>query len=370
MNTRLLLPDGLEGIGRFSVEILRRMVRNHPEVNFHFFFDRKFDERYLFGPNVVPHVLFPPARHPFLYIGFFDFAVPLALKRVKADVFFSPDAYLSTRTRVPQVPVFHDIAFEHFPEDVSGLAAWHYRRYFPRYARLAERIIAVSEYTREDVVQHYGVAREKFEVVYNACADHFFPLSEDGSAGVREQFAAGKPFFHCVSAIQPRKNLSHLIEAFGQFKAKYGTDHQLLIVGRKAWNFDQVVRSYESSAYRSAIHFTGYVSDVDLNRIYNASSGLTYVPYFEGFGLPIVEAMHCDTPVITSKVSSMPEVAGDAALLVDPGDPMAIAEAMGRLATEEGLAAGLVQAARHRRTAFSWEKSACKVWDVLSSIDL
>lgn len=368
VNTRLLLPGGTEGIGRFSIEILRRMVEQHPETQFSFFFDRAYDEKYIFGPNVTPYVLFPPARHPFLFLWWFEISVARKLKKLKPDVFFSPDGYLSLRSKTPQVAVFHDLAFEHFPEDVKKIEAWHYRRYFPRFARKAKKIIAVSEYTRQDIIDKYQTDPEKIEVVYNASADHFFPIPESEHASVKAQFSNGKPYLHCVSAIQPRKNLDNLIAAFDRFKAGTKAEHQLLIVGRKAWNFEKVIHSYRESPFKDQIHFTGYVSDEDLNRIYGASSGLVYVPYFEGFGLPIMEAMYCETPVITSNLSSMPEVAGHAALKVDPYNVDAIAAAMHRLLFTPGLAEELVHMGKERRTVFSWDRSAEKVWNLLGKV--
>jgi glycosyltransferase involved in cell wall biosynthesis len=368
VNTRLLLKGNLEGIGRFSDEILRRMVLAHPDVRFSFLFDRPYDERYIYADNVEPHVIFPPARHPFLFIAWFEFAMARKLRRLKPDVLFSPDGYLSLRSKVPQVPVFHDLAFEHFPEDVKKIEAWHYRRYFPRYAKKASRIVTVSEYTKSDIQSLYEVPADKIDVVYNACGPHFFPIPEAEQQTVRDQFSGGQPYFHSVGAIQPRKNLVNLITAFDLFKAKSGAPHKLLIVGRKAWNFEQIIHSYAESAYKDDIVFTGYVTDEELNHIYASSFGLCYVPYFEGFGIPLVEAMACETPIITANVTSMPEVAGDAALLVDPREPGEISEAMLRLLNEAELSAQLVETGKKRREHFSWDRSADRLWEILNGV--
>lgn len=368
VNTRLLLGPNLEGIGRFSEEILKRLVLANPDVEFSFLFDRKYDPRFLYGPNVKPYVLNPPARHAALFILFFDYAVPYKLGRLKPDVFFSPDGYLSLRTRVPQVPVFHDLAFEHFPQDVKRWAAWHYRRYFPRYAEVAKRIITVSEFTKQDVVGRYKVPAGKIDVVYNACADFFRPTPVAERQAIRDRFTGGAAYFHTVGAIQPRKNLVNLIAAFNHFKQATGSGMKLVVVGRKAWNFEQVIHSYTQSDFKEDIVFTGFVSDAELNDLYGASSGLCYVPYFEGFGIPIVEAMRCEVPVITSNVSSMPEVAGDAALLVDPLKPEAIAEAMAALASNDVLVSELVDKGRARQGVFSWDVSAARVWNVLTGL--
>ncbi|HHG84392.1 MAG TPA: glycosyltransferase family 1 protein, partial [Bacteroidetes bacterium] len=250
--------------------------------------------------------------------------------------------------------------------DVKRLEAWHYRRYFPKFAKKAAKIIAVSEYTRQDIVQQYGVSPDKIDIVYNACGPHFQPISLAEQQATRDQFTNGKAYFHTVGAIQPRKNLVKLIAAFDQFKEQSSSDQKLLIVGRKAWNFEKVIHSYASSQHKDDIIFAGYVSDADLNRIYGASSGLCYVPYFEGFGIPILEAMACDTPIITSKVTSMPEVAGDAAILVDPHKIEEIAKAMLRLHTSPDLASELIDKGKLRRQQFSWDQSALQVWNTLT----
>lgn len=368
VNTRLLLPNGLEGIGRFADEILKRMVAAHPEAQFSFFFDRDYDPKYIYGPNVTAYKLFPPARHPFLFIWFFEWAIARKLRQLKPDVFFSPEGYLSLRSKVPQVPVFHDLAFEHFPEDVKKLEAWHYRRYYPSYAARAKRIITVSEASKADILAHYKVDPTKIEIVSNATSDIFQPSDGAQKTATRAQFSGGEAYFHCVGAIQPRKNLDRLIAAFDVFKQSTQSPMKLVVVGRKAWNFEKVIHSYSTAKYKDDILFTGFVSDADLVRIHGASSGLCYVPYFEGFGIPLVEAMACETPILTSNVSAMPGVVGDAALLVNPLDVQNIADGLATLANNPQLASALVDKGRVRKRLYTWERSAEQVWNVLTSM--
>ena len=368
VNTRLLLNQNLEGIGRFSDEILKRLVRSHPEVQFSFFFDRDFDPAFVCGPNVTAYKLFPPARHPFLFILFFEYAVARKLAQLKPDVFFSPDGYLSLRSNIPQVPVFHDLAFEHYPQDVKPLEAWHYRKYFPKYAQKARRILTVSEASKQDIMDCYKVASSKIEVVSNACDDRFRPSTPPEIKETRDRYADGHAYFHCVGAIQPRKNLDRLIAAFARFKEQTASPMKLLVVGRKAWNFDKVIHSYSQAKFKDDIVFTGFISDEELVRVHGGSSGLCYVPYFEGFGIPLVEAMACETPIICSNVSAMPGVVGDAALLVDPLDIHSIANGLATLANSPQLASELVDKGRVRKLLYTWEGSAERVWNVLSDL--
>ena len=365
VNARFLIDGKIEGMGRFSYEILSRLVKNHPEVQFHFFFDRPYHERFIFGENVTPHVLFPPARHPILFYLYFEWAIARKLKQLQPDAFFSPDGFLSLRSDVPQVPVFHDLAFMHFPEDVKKSEAWFYHKFWPKYAEKAAHILAVSEYTKSDITKQFGTEKDKISVVYNASSSGFQPVSEAVKEATRKKFTAGKRYLHFVGAIHPRKNILTLLKAFNKFRNESSADVKLLLVGRKGWHFDEVIHIWESSMYREDIVFTGYVRNEDLNAIYGSSEGLVYIPYFEGFGLPIVEAMNTDTPVICSNVTSMPEVAGNAALTVDPNDVEGVASAMKDLIENREIRESLIHRGNQRKTHFSWEESASRVWGVL-----
>jgi len=369
VNTRFLLPgDHLEGIGRFTYETLKRMVAAHPEHTFHFLFDRAFDRRYLFGPNVVPHVLFPPARHPFLWVAWFEGAVAWWLQRHRPAVFFSPDGYTTLATRVPRVTVMHDLAFEHFPEHMSVLEHKYYQYFAPRFARASEQLIAVSAATKQDVVQSYGVPAANIRVVYNAAGAHFRPLPTEVQQTTRERFADGKPYFLFVGALHPRKNLVNLLKAFDEFKHQTGAEVKLLVVGRTAWKAGPMFDTYQQMQHRSDVHLTGRVSEEELVQLYGAALATAYVPYFEGFGIPIIEAQSCASPVVTADRSSMPEVAGGAALLVDPFSPTAIAAALVRLWQEPDLRQELVAKGLQNIQRFSWDKSAEAVWEAILSV--
>lgn len=364
VNTRLLLKGKLEGIGWVAFETLKRIVLAHPEVEFYFIFDRKPDTTFLIADNVKPVVLFPQARHPFLFIWFFELSIPLFLRRIKADLFYSPDGYLSLSSKVPQVVEFHDLNFEHFPGDMPKIHLWHYKKFFPKFARKAKRIVTVSEFSKQDIVDCYQVNPDKIDVAYNGVNEIFKPLSEAEQKIVRAHYSFGHPYFMFVGSLHPRKNLARLFTAFDKFKKRSQNDVKLVIVGEKRWWTEPIQRAYDAMSCKEDVVFAGRLSAEDLHRVTAAALASVYVSYFEGFGIPILEAFKCDTPVITSNVTSMPEVAQDAALLVDPFNEDDIADAMVKV-LDEDVRKTLVEKGRKRAEDFSWNQAAEVIWNSL-----
>lgn len=355
VNTRFLLPGKLEGIGWFTWEVTRRLVALHPEWEFIFLFDRPYDPAFICGPNITPVVVPPPARHPILWWAWFEIAVPIALRRYRADVFFSPDGYCSLCSKTPTLMVVHDIAHVHYPDQVPPLVRRYYDYFVPRYLRRAEQVVTVSQFSKSDIVRHYEVDPDKIDVACNGCRETFRPLADAEKQAVRDVYAGGQPYFFYLGAVHPRKNVCRLIEAFGLFKKQTGSPVKLLIGGRLSWQTGTVKEALEKSDYRADIHLLGYISDDMLPKLTGAALALTYVSLFEGFGVPLLEAMSAQTPIITSNTSSMLEVAGDAALLVDPLDTEAIAKAMKRLHSDPDLRFELVERGLHRADSYSWE---------------
>ena len=370
VNTRLLLKDKLEGIGWFTYESMKRIVLNHPEHTFYFIFDRKHDPQFIFAENVIPVEIFPPARHPYLWYVYFEFSIPRVLRKIKPDLFLSTDGWLSLRTHVPQVDVIHDLNFEHRKDFLKSKYQNYYTRFFPKFARKAVRIATVSEFSKQDLQRFYNISEEKMDVVYNGSNAVYQPLTEDKQQLVRQKYTEGLPYFLFVSAIHKRKNLANILRAFEQYKAQTGADTQFVVVGARAGKQDELDAVLRSMTFARDVRFVGRLSAEDLSQVMASSLALVYATLFEGFGIPIVEAFNAETAVITSNVTSMPEVAGEAALLVDPTSVEQIADAMTCLATDENLRQELIAKGREQRKLFSWDQTAERLWDcVMKSVN-
>ncbi len=362
VNTRLLLKGKLEGIGWFTLETLKRMTINHPEHEFIFIFDRPYNQDYIFAENITPVVIGPPARHPVLFYIWFEFQIPRILKKYKADLFLSPDGYLSLRTKVPQLGVIHDINFVHRPEDLPWLIAKYYNYFFPKFARIARRIATVSFYSKEDITRSFKVDYDKIDVVYDGINQIFQPLTEEEKINVREKYTGGSEYFLFVGALHPRKNVSGLLKAFDAFRSINGNNIKLVIVGGEMHKTGDIFYTYENLRNKEDVIFTGRVSSADLHDIFGAALALTFVPFFEGFGIPVVEAMSAGVPVICSNTTSIPEVGGNAVLYTDPVKIDQITDAMINIANDADLRKSLIEKGFIQKTKFSWDETARLLW--------
>ncbi len=354
----------MEGFGWYTYEVTKRLVEQHPEHEFYFFFDRSYDPRFIFGPNVTPVVLNPPARHPILFYIWFEWSVKRALKKHKIDLFFSPDGYLSLGSAVKQVGVIHDLNFEHHPQDLPKSALKYLRRFFPKFAHKAHHIITVSDYSRQDIIHTYGISPEKITAIWNGASDAFKPLPEEQKHSIKSRYTDGADYFLFVGALHPRKNLMRLVQAFERFKQATNSTTKLLIVGELLWKNEQFKQAISPDNH-AEVKFTGHLSLEELVRVTGAAKLLTFVPYFEGFGIPLVEAMKCGTPILSGNLTSLPEVAGDAAIYCNPFDVEDIASHMIQLDSNPEQLSQLSRAGLERSMLFSWDHCAKAVANVL-----
>ena len=367
LNGRLLVPGKLEGIGRFTLNTLTQLVALRPDDAFLLVVDRPDDEMFRLGPNVEVVRIRIPARRPWLMRWWFGKPLSRVLRKWNADAFVSLEGPLATDMPAdfPQLTVIHDLNFEHRPEGLPKRWRDYYQTEFPRFAKRAQVLGTVSEYSRRDLAETYGLDEGAIEVFSNAADEAFQPASPEKRDATRLALAEGRPYFIFVGSLHPRKNVEGLMAAFETYRKRGGT-YDLVVVGVAMWS-DALPTLAED--VQTHVHFAGRLNNADLVSAVAGAEGLVFVPWFEGFGIPVVEAMACGVPVISSNVTSLPEVCGDAAFaLVDPAALGVIAQEMHRLeldseAAQEAREHGLVRA-QH----YSWAATGAKLDETLKTL--
>ncbi len=261
-------------------------------------------------------------------------------------------------TPCPVVATVHDLAFEHLPETFRR-RSWLQLRLTVRWtAKRAAHIIVPSEYTRRDLIATYGIAPDRITVTPLAAAERFAPVDAERVRRVCAQYGIDGPYILAVGSIQPRKNLGRLFAAYErlQRKSAQGKLPRLVVVGRRAWLFEATLRAAERLGDR--VLFTDYVPEEDLPPLYAGALCFVYPSFFEGFGLPPLEAMQCGTPVLVGNRTSLPEVVGEAGLMVNPFDEAELAEALERLIEDAALRAELSRRGLERARQFNWHRTA------------
>lgn len=362
VNSRFLLKDQLEGIGNFIAETFQCIVKDHPEHEFIFIFDRPYDQCFVMGPNVRAVVTGPPARHPLLWKWWYDIKVPAVLKKYKADVFVSCDGFCSLTTKVPQCLVVHDLAFLHYPGGIKRSHLFYYKKFTPRFLATAGSIATVSEFSKKDITDRYKIDSNSIDVVYNGVKEIFRPATEETKLAIKEKYTEGKEYFVYTGAIHPRKNLINLLKAFSVVKKRQQTGMKLVLTGRLAWKYGSFTESLRSYKYRNDVVMTGYVDEKELVNITGSAYAMVYPSLFEGFGVPVAEAMKCNVPVITSAGSAMQEIAKDAALYADPANYQEIAEKMMLIYKDENLRNEIIRKGKEIVSDYHWDKTAGMLW--------
>ncbi len=369
VNSRLLLKDKLEGIGYFTLKNLERLTKNHPDCEFVLFFDRPYDKEFVFAENVKPVVIPLPTRHPMLWHIYFEILLPIYIRLYKIDVLFSPEGYIPTKGKTPKLCTIHDINFEHDKTYIGNKVYQRYMEYFtPRFAKSANAVLTVSEFSKQDLVKTYSLEEEKIFVVESSANEDYKTYSEQENQRTRERYSNSCPYFYFVGSLQKRKNLTNLFRAFDLFKDKTQSNVKLLIVGSKKWWKGEIEDAFNAMRFRNEVIFTGRLPLEEVNRIASASIALVFVSFFEGFGVPPLEAYCSSTAVITSNTSSMPEIAGEGAIYVNPYDVNSICDAMIELYSNPSLRESLIKKGQEQAKKYSWDKTAELVWKVIEKV--
>lgn len=370
VNAIFLQKDKLEGYGHYVQEVFSRIVQQHPEDEFIFVFDRPYHESFIFGPNVKTILVKPTARHPLSFKIWYDITAPIALRSYKPDVWIQPYGFCSLTAKIPQVLILHDLAFLHFPQFIPWHQRWYYQMFTKKFLHKANSIVTVSDYSKKDMIDHFKIKNEKINVVNGAANKNFKALSWQEKELVKETFSDGKEYFLCTGGIHPRKNVMNLLKAFSLFKKWQQSNMKLLVVGRLAWQYEDLLQKLKTYKYRDDVVLLGYQPDEQLVKITGAAYAMVYPSFFEGFGLPILEAMQSEVPVITSNTGCMPEIGGDAALYANPNDPDAIAKQMLHIYKDEILRSRLITAGIMQAAKFNWDKAANELWEIIFSTSI
>lgn len=298
-----------------------------------------------------------PTHRPVGRVVWEQLVQPRTLRRVRADLAHGPAFVGPLASPCPFVVTVHDLSFLRFPRLLRSPNRFYLRIFTRASVRRARRVIAVSAHAADETVRLLGVRRGAIDVVYHGVAPQFRPLRAEAVTAFRAERGLSEGFVLYLGTMEPRKNLTRLVEAFARLKAP---DLQLVLAGGRGWYDAEIFARTEELNLQDRIVFPGYVPEEDLPLWYNAASVFAYPSLYEGFGMQVLEAQACGTPVLTSNCSALPEAAGDGALLVDPSDVGAISEALHRLLTDQALRDDLRRRGIVHAAAFSWQRTAAE----------
>ncbi len=357
------------GIGRYARELVSALLQRSSEHHYTIFAatggltDHRWRAR-VAGSGIRIRTL--PLSDDWMARLWHRLRLPIPVETITGplDVFYSPDFVLPpTRRGTRTLLTVHDLSFRRYPEHFVPSLAAYLNRVVPQSVARADRVLADSEATRADLTTYWDVPLEKVTVLYSGVDARFRPQpqteqTESAQALERQrlqQYGIGeRPYVLSVGTIQPRKNYLRLIRAFTSLSVCAGW--QLVIAGGQGWLCDDVLA--EAARHRERVLVTGFVADEDLPALYRQAALFVFPSLYEGFGLPVLEAMACGTPVVCSNVSSLPEVAGDAAVLVSPHDVEALAAGMERVLSDARLRHEMIERGKARAALFTWERAA------------
>ncbi len=347
------------GLGRYAGEIARALDQDKRDINLSLFYNRQGQAKL---PDYLGHL-----PHRTVNLGNKPWRMGVLLSQMlrwpmdntfgAVDIFHATNHLLAHFGQARTVFTLHDLIFLHYPEYHLPYNRWYLTWAMPRYLRAADMIVTPSECSRQDVIKFYGLPESKIKVIYEAPAPSFLPATDTVSLNrVRQQYGLPEKFILHVGTIEPRKNLSRLLEAFNAL-LKDWPDLKLVLIGKKGWLYDSFFRRLQTLGLEEHVIFPGFVDEADLPACYQLAELFVYPSLYEGFGLPPLEAMASGTPVVSSNSSSLPEVVGQAGLLVDPTNTAALTQALRRVLTDPILRADLAQRGLVQAQKFSWQKA-------------
>lgn len=353
------------GIGRYVRELTAALIRSDTQITYKLFVSGASRHKlpHLQGDNFVwkPTRLTPRWLARIWYRAYLPIPVEVFTGRVDlyhATDFVLPPTCSATRT----VLTVHDLSFVRVPETTSPRLKAYLDVAVPKSVKRADYVLADSQATKDDLVDLYQISPDKISVLLSGVDRRFVRVNDRSSVlTTRNRYHFGsRPYIFSIGTVQPRKNYGRLIQALGAIRAE-GYDIDLVIAGGRGWLEDPIYETISKLKMDEHVHFIGFASEEDLPLLYSGAECVVFPSLYEGFGLPVLEGMACGTPVITSNISSLPEVAGDAALLVNPYDTDAITDAIRQILSDQTLRMTLIQKGYNRAKQFSWEAAAEKL---------
>ncbi|KKS98598.1 MAG: group 1 glycosyl transferase [Candidatus Gottesmanbacteria bacterium GW2011_GWA2_43_14] len=362
----------LVGIGRYALELIKNLhlllLNSHnagiaveiylkdepgkqlpPEKDFWRY--RVFGPRFLWTQFALPWQLYTAATRP--------------------DIFFSTTHYAPRFSPIKTVVSVMDLSYLHFPETFLRKDLWQLKNWTDYSVAAAAKVITISKSSKADILKHYDIPEDKVEVVYPGINRRLFndKKAKGEAEFIRRRYQLRGDYLLYVGTVQPRKNLDRLLNAFSRLYRRR-PDLQLVIAGKKGWLYGEFLRKMDAEGIKKKLVFTGFVADADLPALYRQAKALVQPSLYEGFGIPVVEAMACGIPVAVSNTSSLPEVAAGAGLLFDPASTDDLARALETACYNEKVRLSLIRKGKERAAAFSWEKSSRKLLNILESVSL
>ena len=354
------------GVGHYTDALAEGLALAHPDHKYDLVSPFEFDFDYNGDKPKNLNRQFIPVRS--IFRKWWLIGLPSLLRIYRVDVFHGTNYCVPVFAPCPTVVTIHDLSLFTQSHTHEAANVKRGKRRMPIMARVASRIIAPSEWTKREVVERLRVSSEKIRVIHEAAREVMKPLPPHLYQGALDKYRIRPPYLLYVGTIEPRKNLLTLIRAYDELLRTTALRPQLVLAGGRGWLCDEVFKQVEDLKLQDQVHFTGYVEDADLPALYSAAAAFVYPSLYEGFGLPPLEAMACGAPVITSDVSSLPEVVGKAGLTHAPTDGRALTEAMAKLLGDEATREHFKRAGLKQSSNFSWERAARETQSVYNEL--
>ncbi|MDX1523452.1 MAG: glycosyltransferase family 1 protein, partial [Anaerolineae bacterium] len=355
--------QGHAGLGRYAGEVARGLADHQPDIDLTLFYNRHRDARL---PDYLQDIPYKTVN-----IGNKPWRMGVLLSQMSGwpmddtfgavDIFHATNHLLASFSKAKTVFTLHDLIFLHYPEYHLPYNRWYLTFAMPRFLRAADIIITPSECSRQDAIKFYGIPEDKIKVIYEAASSIFQPGQDEANwARVQKKYNLPQKFMLHVATIEPRKNLSRLLDAFKTIRLEH-PDLKLVLIGKKGWLYDDFFKKLQSLGLETEVIFPGFVEEIDLPACYQLAELFVYPSLYEGFGLPPLEAMACGVPVVCSNRSSLPEVVGKAGVLFDPTDTQALTEALRQVLANADLRKDLAGRSIEQASRFSWQKAAAEL---------